>query len=293
LSQKESWAFSARSEKSFSSKKRDLDDLEKSGFRKRTIQAGVSIMPLLLKTERLTKAFGALRAIDDVAFSMEHGETRAIIGPNGAGKTTFFNLISGVLKPTFGSVQLEGENIERLSAFEIAKKGILRTFQISSIFPALNLLENVLLGAQSNLVKSLGLYMRQTEKETIERKALESLETVGLAMTESTKTTAGALPHGYKKPLEIGIVLASAPKLLLLDEPTSGLSSEERKSVVALLKRLSQKGLSIIIVEHDMDVVFSLAEKVTVLQFGKVIGEGTPEEIKQDKTVIEAYLGEG
>ena len=250
-------------------------------------------MSLLLQTEKLTKQFGALRAVDEVGISMEHGETRAIIGPNGAGKTTFFNLISGVLKPTYGTIKLEGENIEKLSASGIAKKGLLRTFQISSIFPALNLLENVLLGAQSNSMKNFGFLMKGLEKKKSEKKASESLQTVGLAMTEITENAAGSLPHGYKKPLEIGMVLASTPKLLLLDEPTSGLSSEERKSVVLLLKRLSTKGLSIIIVEHDMDVVFSLAERVTVLQFGRVIGEGTPEEIKRNKTVIEAYLGEG
>lgn len=247
----------------------------------------------LLETEKLTKQFGAFRAVDEVDFSLQTGETRAIIGPNGAGKTTFFNLISGVLKPTSGSVILEGNNIDGLSAFEIARKGILRTFQISSIFPALNLLENVLLGAQSDFIKHFGLFMRQATKKACKTKALESIETVGLTMTDSTETSAGALPHGYKKPLEIGMVLASTPKLLLLDEPTSGLSSEERKSVVELLKRLSGKGLSIIIVEHDMDVVFSLAEKVTVLHFGRVIGEGTPAQIKRDKRVVEAYLGEG
>jgi branched-chain amino acid transport system ATP-binding protein len=250
-------------------------------------------MALLLETKRLAKQFGALRAIDDVEFSMEHGETRAIIGPNGAGKTTFFNLISGVLKPTTGSIRFEGQSIEGLSACKIARKGILRTFQISSVFPALNLLENVLLAAQSNFIKNFGLFLKESKRKECERKALGSLETVGLAMSEFTQTSAGALPHGYKKPLEIGMVLASSPKLLLLDEPTSGLSSEERKSVVSLLKRLSEKGLSIIIVEHDMEVVFSLAEKVTVLHFGRVIGEGTPEEIKRDKTVIGAYLGEG
>ena len=247
----------------------------------------------LLETEKLTKQFGAFRAIDEVDFSLQDGETRAIIGPNGAGKTTFFNLISGVIQPTSGSVILKGENIGGLSAFKIAKKGVLRTFQISSIFPALSVLENVLLGSQANLIRHFGLVMKRTDKEECENKALESLETVGLAMSEFTGKSAEALPHGYKKPLEIGMVLASAPKLLLLDEPTSGLSSEERKSIVHLLKSLSEKGLSIIIVEHDMDVVFSLAEKVTVLNFGRVIGEGTPEEIRRDKRVIEAYLGEG
>lgn len=247
----------------------------------------------LLETQRLTKQFGAFRAIDGMDFTLQAGETRAVIGPNGAGKTTFFNLISGVMKPTSGSVIFEGENIEGLSAFKIARKGVLRTFQISSIFPALSVLENVLLGSQSNLMRHFGLFMKGTWKKDCESKALESLETVGLAMKEFTEISAEALPHGYKKPLEIGMVLASTPKLLLLDEPTSGLSSEERKSVVRLLKNLSGKGLSIIIVEHDMDVVFSLAEKVTVLNFGRVLAEGTPEEIRQDKGVIEAYLGEG
>jgi branched-chain amino acid transport system ATP-binding protein len=247
-------------------------------------------MDKILETTGLVKDFGGLRAIDNINFSIEPGEIRAIIGPNGAGKTTFFNLISGFLKPSSGRVVFKRKDITGLPAFQIAKKGIIRTLQISSIFPELNVLENVLLSAQSKKIKSFGVFLKKSKKKEAEVKSLESLQTVGLS--GFANSLASSLSHGYKKPLEMAIALAYGAELVLLDEPTSGLSSEEAKKMIMLLENVSRRGLSIIIVEHNMDVVFSLAQKITVLHFGRIIAEGVPNEIKQNKEVIKAYLGE-
>jgi branched-chain amino acid transport system ATP-binding protein len=248
-------------------------------------------MDQLLQIKGLVKNFGGLRAIDNVDFSMQSGEIRAIIGPNGAGKTTFFNLISGTFKSSSGQIIFKGEDITDLPPFQIAKRGIVRTFQVSQIFPELQVFENVLLSAQSDLIKAFGIFTKRSKRKAGEVKALESLQTVGLS--NYTRSLAGSLSHGYKKPLEIAMAFAFKTKLLLLDEPTAGLSSEEARQIVLLLNNLHRAtGITILIVEHNMDVVFSFAQKITVLHFGRIIAEGTPEEIKKDEKVIKAYLGE-
>jgi branched-chain amino acid transport system ATP-binding protein len=247
-------------------------------------------MAPLIDIKGLVKDFGGLRAIDHLDFSLERGEVGAIIGPNGAGKTTFFNMVSGFLKPSSGQVIFKGEDITGFPPHAIAKRGIIRTFQLSHIFPDLDVFENVILSAQSKRIACLGIWFEKEKKRESERRSLESLRTVALA--DFSKSLAGSLSHGYHKPLEMAMALAFEAELLLLDEPASGLSTEEAKRMILLLQNISRTGISMIIVEHNMEVVFSLAQKILVLQFGKKIAEGIPEDIRKNEKVVKAYLGE-
>lgn len=238
----------------------------------------------------LTKAFGALIAVEDVTLKVAKGEVRAVIGPNGAGKTTFFNLLTGVLKPTAGRVLRDGVDLTGKSVEQIVQLGISRTFQLTALLPETSALENVRLAAQARRAGRWrflggGALLAETRRE-----AQEALERVGLGALADTP--AGLLSHGDQRLLEVAMALAQKPDILLLDEPTQGLSIEETGRAVEILKELLKDGnLTVLLVEHDMEVVFSLAHRIAVLHRGRLIADGTPEEVKADPAVQDAYLG--
>ena len=238
----------------------------------------------LLSTENLSKQFGGLRAVDSVSFTFLEGEIRALIGPNGAGKTTFVNLLSGRIPPTEGRVVFAGEDVTRLPAHARVNRGIAYTFQITSVFAGMSAMENVKLSAQRRLSK--GLF--GPDPELLERVALNALERVGLAARRDE--IAGNLSYGHQRLLEVAMGLGLDPKLLILDEPTQGLSDEEIAVFVNLVREIAQKA-SILLIEHNMDVVMGLADAITVLDRGGILAEGTPEEIRRNEAVRRAYLG--
>jgi branched-chain amino acid transport system ATP-binding protein len=243
-----------------------------------------------LVVQDLSKKFGGLDALSHVNFAVRAGERRGIIGPNGAGKTTFFNLISGELLPTGGRIALFGKDITHLPAHQRAYLGISRTFQITNLFPKLTVLENLILAAQA-LEKTKFVMLRPVLKYgQLYRKADGILERVGMA--EKRKETVRNLSHGEQRQIEIGMALLGEPRLLLLDEPTAGLAPAESAMMVSMVKAL-EKTMTILIIEHDMDVAFELTDFITVLNFGKVLAEGNQEEIQSNKTVQEVYLGIG
>jgi branched-chain amino acid transport system ATP-binding protein len=235
----------------------------------------------------LTKSFGGLIAVNNVDFQVEKDELRAIIGPNGAGKTTFFNVIAGKIPPTKGEIWFKGENITHLPPYVIAKKGIGRSYQITNIFPKLTVFENVRLAAQAMEV-TFNFWKDVMYLGNINRKVTEILEK--LKLIEPKDVRAANLPHGLQRHLEIGIALASEPELLLLDEPTAGMTEEETERMMELIEEIS-KGVTIVLVEHDMKFVMSVSKKITVLHEGKVLAEGSPEEIRNNEEVQRIYLG--
>ena len=244
----------------------------------------------LIECHEVTRRFGGLIAVDNVDMTVEAGETRAIIGPNGAGKTTLFNLLSGVLTASEGQVIFEGRNITSLPVHDIIQLGISRTFQLTHLFPELSVLENVRIAAQARNNRRWyflgGSQIINDSKAT----ALEAIKKLGLG--DRATIQAGMLSHGDQRLLEIAMALSQNPKLLLLDEPTQGLSIEETERAINILKDLlNSSDLTVILVEHDMEVVFRLAEKITVLHRGRVIADGSPDTVKADVSVQEAYLG--
>lgn len=245
----------------------------------------------ILEIKGLAKAFGALRAVDRVNMNISKGEMVAIIGPNGAGKTTLFNLITGTLKPTSGEILFKGKNIARLPPYEICRRGVVRTFQITQIFPKLTVLENVRLAVQFKRKGANFRFFRgeETQRDT-EKRGEEVLSFLGLS--DIMHTPAEHLSHGDQRLIEICMALAQEPEVLLLDEPTAGLSVQETHKTMGLLKHIAEKRENtILLVEHDMDVVFYLAERIIVLNFGQIIAEGSKEEIQRDEKVQTAYLG--
>lgn len=246
-------------------------------------------MSPLLETRDLSRSFGSLSAVQHVDLAVEPGEVRAIIGPNGAGKTTLFNLITGKLPPTRGKVIFAGEDITGLPTHTIVRRGIGRSFQITNIFPRLTALENVLVGvlARSGRTRNLVAPLTSFPEET--REAEEILGRVDLLAKAHVR--ASALGHGERRNLEVGLTLALSPRLILLDEPTAGMSVDETASTVQLIRRLAEQA-TVLFTEHDMSIVFSIAHRITVLHQGSVIAEGTPEQIRGDRLVQAAYLGE-
>ena len=241
----------------------------------------------VIETKGLTKRFGGLTAVDNVTFQVAKGELRSIIGPNGAGKTTFFNLIAGRLPPTEGEIWFKGENITHIPPYQITKKGIGRSYQVTNIFPKLTVFENIRLAAQAVEV-TFNFWKNVMSMEETNRKVLEILERLELA--DSKDTRAENLPHGMQRHLEIAIAMASDPELLLLDEPTAGMTQVETERMMALIDEISE-GLTIILVEHDMKFVMSVSKMITVLHDGKVLAEGSPEEIRNNEDVQRVYLG--
>jgi branched-chain amino acid transport system ATP-binding protein len=247
-------------------------------------------MPLL-ELDGLTRRFGALLAVDEVDLRVETGEIRAIIGPNGAGKSTLFNLITSVIKPTAGRVRFANEDITGLPVQEVAQKGIARTFQLCHLFPALSARENVRIAAQA---RDQGRW-RFLGGDAVLRRSAEQADAAlqRLGLEHQADTLAGTLGHGDQRLLEIAMAVAQRPRLLLLDEPTQGLSVKETDHTVDILKSmLAERDLGVILVEHDMEVVFRLADFVTVLHRGRVIADGPPAAVKEDAHVRSAYLGE-
>jgi len=244
---------------------------------------------MLLKIENLIKAFGGFRATDGVNFSVMKGSLCSLIGPNGAGKTTVFNQITGYLVPDSGRVAFRGEEITGLHPYEISRKGITRAFQIINIFPRLTVMESVqlaILAKRGQTLKCFAPARRMAREE-----AMAVLETVGLA--ERSALLAMELSHGDQRILELALALAGEPELLLLDEPMAGMSPFERVKVTELIQKIHQdRNVTVLFCEHDMDVVFGISERVTVLHQGRVIAEGKPEEIKNNEEVHMVYLGQ-
>jgi len=249
----------------------------------------------LLEISNLTKSFGGILAVNEVSFSVNKGEIIAVIGPNGAGKTTLFNLMTGIYQPTGGQVLFNGTNIIGMSAYRIAGLGIARTFQNLQIFNNMTVLENVMVGRHTkSRMGLLGAIFPispvQKEERDIVEKSMEKLTLVGL----DKKAMEGAvnLPYGRQKMLEIARAVALEPELLLLDEPAAGLNLTETRKLVKIIYKLRDKGVTIILVEHDMETVMEIADRLVVLNFGNKLAEGTPVEIQNNKEVITAYLGE-
>lgn len=245
----------------------------------------------ILEAQHLRKAFGGLVAVKDVSLKVERGHLHSIIGPNGAGKTTLFNLLSGNLKPTSGRLIYNGRDISRMPLHRRAHIGIGRSFQITNIFPNLSVFENVRLAAQAKDSASMVMLTPAIRFSSYEDRALEALEMVGLAGRE--RLLASTLAHGEKRKLELAIIVAADPELLLLDEPTAGMATEQVPELIATIDAIRQTGQrTIMLVEHNMSVVMSVSNQITVMHLGAVLAEGTPSEIAANKTVQSAYLGE-
>jgi branched-chain amino acid transport system ATP-binding protein len=244
----------------------------------------------VLETRGLSKSFGGVRAVSGVDLAMPRGEIRALIGPNGAGKTTFFNMLTGQLIADAGEVRFKGERLSGLPPHAVWRRGVSRTFQITATFATLTALDNVRVGRLSHLGKTYAMLESSRGLQADEARAL--LDQVGLA--EQADRVAAVLAYGDLKKLELAMALANDPEVLLLDEPTAGMAPAERGALMALAERIARaRGLTVLFTEHDMDVVFSVADRIMVLHQGRVIAEGPPAAVRADAQVQRVYLGEG
>lgn len=253
-------------------------------------------MSTLLEAKHVSKHFGGLKAVNDVDMTINKGDIFGIIGPNGAGKTTFFNMCSGIFPITSGEIWLDGENITNISSEVIARKGMARTFQNIQLFKYMSVLDNVKIGFHIHTKTKLWDSILHTkvyheDEKLVQEKGLEILEKVGL--TEFKDTMAGNLAYGVQRRVEIARALALNPKILLLDEPAAGMNPNETKALMEFIKKLNKDGYTIAVIEHDMKFVMNTCNRILVLSFGKKICEGTPEVVKADKEVNEAYFGKG
>ena len=245
-----------------------------------------------LEVRNLTMRFGGLTAVDALSFKVEHGSIHGLIGPNGAGKTTTFNMISGFYKPTEGQILLRGEDISGLKMHEVARRGVVRTFQHSTLFAELTVLENALVGTHMPFRPNIFAAIIGWDKEDrrgAEARAREALEFFGL--DDLLDERAGDLSHGHQRALGMAVAYASHPDVILLDEPFTGMNPEETKHMMALMRRLKEDGITILLVEHDMQAIMGLCDQITCMSFGKFLAEGGPQEIRNHPAVIEAYLG--
>jgi branched-chain amino acid transport system ATP-binding protein len=249
-------------------------------------------MAAILQVERLCRRFGGLAAIDDLSFTIQPGEIRGLIGPNGAGKTTTFNVISGFYAPSSGRVLFEGRDISGQRTSSIAALGLVRTFQQTTLFQELSVLDNVLVGGHLRARRGLlaTLLGRARERERRARaEAVEVLELFGLAARRDE--LAANLPHGLQRALGMAIALMPHPMVLLLDEPFTGMNVEETRHMMELIRKVRARGITVLLVEHDMQAVMGLCDRITVLNFGRLLAEGAPDEIQTHPEVVEAYLG--
>jgi branched-chain amino acid transport system ATP-binding protein len=247
----------------------------------------------ILRLDHVTRRFGGLVAVDDVSLDIAARGITAIIGPNGAGKTTLFNVISGFGEPSAGRVIFVGEDITGMTPEAIAGRGLVRTFQLAQLFDDLTVLENVKVGrhlhTKGGLLTALMPYRAAHIEAAVEATARRLLDQVGLSA--QADTLAAVLPYGQKRLLEITRALAAEPGLLLLDEPAAGLNRDETVRLAALLREIAAAGTAVLLIEHDMSLVMTVAERIAVLDFGRLIAEGTPSEVRQNRDVIAAYLG--
>ncbi|NWF92331.1 MAG: ABC transporter ATP-binding protein [Syntrophaceae bacterium] len=248
-------------------------------------------MAELLRTEKLRKYFGMVSATDDIDLRIEDGVLTSIIGPNGAGKTTLINLLTGNLLPDSGKIFFQGEEITHLPTHKRVKKGMCRSFQIMNIFPKLSVFENLQIPVLSLLDRSLSFFKHVRSHHDANERVEKLLTEIGLI--EKKDLPAGTLSHGDQRLLEIGLAMAPEPKLLFLDEPTAGMNPVERLKVLENIRRLSrEKEATFVIIEHDMDIVFSLSDRIVVLHRGQILADGKPDQIKEDEAVRKVYLGE-
>jgi branched-chain amino acid transport system ATP-binding protein len=244
----------------------------------------------ILEADKLRKEFGALVAVDDVSIRVRAKTFHSIIGPNGAGKTTFFNLLSGTLEPTSGRVIYKGSDITHLPVHRTIHIGIGRSFQITNIFPNLSVLENIRLASQALGHDNFRLLSHYTKFSVYEERAWEVIQLVGLQ--DRAAMPARTLPHGDQRKLELGMILAPDPEVLLLDEPTAGMAAEQVPELITLIQEIQEKGgKTVMLVEHNMNVVMSVSDTITVMHLGKVLAEGKPSEIAANEAVQNAYLG--
>lgn len=243
----------------------------------------------LLEVRRLSKRFGALVVTDDVSFDLRPGECHALIGPNGAGKTTLLHQLSGLVPPDAGRVLFAGRDLTRAPVHARVRLGLARTFQITAIIPSFSTLENVALAAQARTGSSLRFFAAANADHTLNAMAMDALEATGLSSRAATP--AGALAHGEKRALELAMALALAPKALLLDEPMAGVGRDEGEALLRVLEAVKQRQ-ALLLIEHDMDAVFQLADRVSVLVYGRLIASGTPDAVRADPEVRAAYLGD-
>jgi len=250
-------------------------------------------MPLL-ELQKLTKSFGGLTAVNELDLSIERGEIVGLIGPNGAGKTTVFNTISGVFRPTKGKVLFKDKDITGLKPHAVVKKGLVRTFQLTTLFGDMTVLQNILVGF--HLASGMGFWAAlfntasaRSGQERLLRKAAELANFMGLGQTQYE--LARNLPHGHQRALEMAIALAASPELLLLDEPVTGMNAEEIEQMMNRINDTRNQGITILLVEHDMRVVMDICDRICVLNFGGKIAEGSPKEVCENKEVVAAYLG--
>ena len=249
---------------------------------------------MLLETQRLSKAFGGLRAVDEVDFAVAAGSVSGIIGPNGAGKTTFFNLISRALPAMSGQIVFDGQDVTGLQAHQVARRGMARTFQATTLFADASAIENVMVGYRQctrsgvwdALVRTRRLAREEREGEEAAR---ETLASVGLA--DAARRPANSLTQEQQKRLAIAVALVARPKMLLLDEPFAGINHHQARGLIALIESIATAGVTILLIEHQMQVVMQLCRRIMVLDYGKKIAEGTPDEIRNNPAVLEAYLG--